>query len=218
MQTLREKITESANWITISFCIILYAAIGVMSFTGGSIVLRDFTQYNWLDWVVWVILTFIPAILAIVVSNTFGLEGIKQGKRVIWEVIGKYQEMLRVDTEAKRRSEKEFLTEAVLKNSIRIFSQTLLLSFVAGQLFLNFNWDNVLRLLINISIWVVLGVSKYSTHYEYATTELKEWYIVETSKLQGKKEELAKETEDKYKRELAAKDEVIRMMKRNAAS
>jgi len=186
MEKFRERITESANWITITFCVILYGAIGIMSFSGGAIVLKDFSQYTWLDWVVWGILTFLPAVLAIVVSNTFSLEGIKQGERVIWEVIGKYREMVCVDTETKRRSKKEFLRENALKNSARIFTQTVILSFVAGQLLLNFNQDNVLRLLITVSIWLVLGISKYTRSYEYATGELREWYIVETSKLAGK--------------------------------
>lgn len=183
MKKFREKITEGANWITITFCIILYTAIGVMEFSGGSVVLRDFSNYTWLDWVVWVIITFIPAILAVVVSTAFGLEGLRQGKERIREVIGKYQELLAEEVGVKRRSEKEFLTQGILSRTLKKFIMTLVLSFITGQLIINFNTDGVLRLVINISTWVVFGISSYSSHYEYATTELKEWYLIEIGRL-----------------------------------
>ena len=183
MKTFREKIAEGANWITIVFCIILYTAIGVMEFSGGSIVLRDFSNYTWLDWVVWVIITFVPAILAVVVSTAFGLEGLRQGKGRIREVIGKYQELLAEDVGVRRRSEREFLTQGILRKTLRTFTMTLVLSFIAGQLIINFNADGVLRLTINISTWIVFGISSYSGHYEYATTELKEWYLIEIGRL-----------------------------------
>jgi hypothetical protein len=183
LKKFREKVTEGANWITIIFSMILYTAIGVMEFSGGSVTLRDFSNYTWLDWVVWVIITFIPAILAIVVSTAFGLEGLKQGKERIREVIEKYQELLAEDVHVKRRSEKEFLTQGILRKTLRTFTMTLVLSFIAGQLIINFNADGVCRLIINISTWLVFGISSYSAHYEYATTELKEWYLIEIGRL-----------------------------------
>ena len=182
-------LTESANWLVIIFVGILYIAMGIMNFADGSVSINDFSSYTWLDWTLWGVITFVPAVMALVVSTTFKKEGIKQGKELIKVVIEAYQKLLYIDKTRVLRSEKQFLAQGARKEGAMKLVLALVLSFVAGQLFLNLTSDGILKIVINLSMWAMFGFSAFGKSFNYSKGELKEWYIKETGKLQKQKNE-----------------------------
>jgi len=195
LDKFKKALTEGSNWLVICFLATLYTAMGLMTFEDGTITLKNFGNFAWLDWVLWGVMTFTPAILALLIKGSFKQEGIKQGKTAIAAYVTDYQLLLHVDKKIKVRGEKEFLTQGAVKDSLQSFIMTLTLSFVAGELFLNINSDGIFKIIINLSIWAVLGFQAFGKHYQYAVTELKEWYIIETGRLKDQKIRENKERE-----------------------
>lgn len=198
----KDKLKDGANWLTVVFCAILYVAMGIMSIEKGALVLNDFSSFTWLDWLMWVVFTFVPAVLAVVVGTTFKREGIKDAEKDIAVVVAAYEKLLYIDINKKVRGKKEYLAKGALKDSAKKFVIALVLSFVTGQLLVNLNADGFIKIIINLSMWAYFGFSAYGKSNEYGRTELKEWYIIETSKLQAEKDRL----EDVRKKEI----EVVR--------
>ncbi len=194
----KDKLKDGANWFTVVFCAILYIAMGIMSIEKGAIVLNDFSSFTWLDWLMWAVFTFVPAVLAVVVGTTFKREGIKDAEKDIAAVVTAYEKLLYVDTKKKVRGKKEYLAKGALKDSASKFVIALVLSFVTGQLLVNLSADGVIKIVINLSMWAYFGFSAYGKSNEYGRTELKEWYIIETAKLQAEKDRL----EDVRKKEI----------------
>lgn len=175
---------NGVNWFTVFFAAAMYIVLGVMQFEGGEIKLNDFSNFTWLDWVVWSALTFIPPVLAVTVSTALKREGIRQGEARIATQVNAYYEALKNDTSRKIRSKSEFLGAGVLKDSSKRFSQALIVSFISGQMVYSWSIDSLLKIIINLCMWAYFGFTAFGTAHEYATTELKEWYIIETEKLE----------------------------------
>src|SRR5690606_16396876 len=104
-------------------------------------------------------------------------------KMQIKQRVEEYENMLFVDTEKRVRSEKEYLREGAMKEGAYKFVSALILSFVAGQLFLSMNADGIFKIVINIAMWAIYGASAFGKSFRFTVDELKEWYIIETSKL-----------------------------------
>lgn len=195
-----EKFKESANWITIVFLAVLYTAMGMMEIQNGSVSLKDFSDYTWLDWTLWAVFTFVPAIMALVVSSSFKKEGIKQAEKEIKAEIDEYRKYLHVDITKVVRSKKEFLTQGAMKEGAQKFVMALVLSFVAGQMFVDISTDGVVKIIINLAMWGVFGVISFNKSHDYGIDELKEWYIIEAAKLK----KLDEEEKEARKKELEA--------------
>jgi len=192
LEKFKKVLTEGANWITITFSVILYVIIGLMRFENGSIVLEDFTTYTWMDWTLWGIVTLVPAIIALVVSTAFKREGIRQGKELIQTEIKEYQAQLHIDIKKRVRSEKEFLTVGAITEGIKKLITALLLSFVTAQLLINIDTNGALKICINVAMWIVYGATSFNKSYTYVKEELREWYIIETAKLKDANKPVAK--------------------------
>lgn len=194
----KDKLKDGANWFTVAFCAVLYIAMGIMSIEKGAIILNDFSSFTWLDWLMWAVFTFVPAVLAVVVGTTFKREGIKDAEKDIAVVVTAYEKLLYIDTKKKVRGKKEYLAKGALTDGAKKFVIALVLSFVTGQLLVNLSADGVIKIVINLSMWAYFGFSAYGKSNEYGRTELKEWYIIETAKLQAEKDRL----EDVRKQEI----------------
>ena len=202
---IKKALTEGSNWLIIGFASLLYIAMGLMTVEDGSITLNDFSNYTWLDWAIWAVLTFLPALIALVVSTAFKKEGIKDGKIQIQPQIDAYEKVLSTDETKKVRSEREFLIKGAMIEGAKKFVSALIVSFIAGQLFFNFTLDGILKIVINLSMWAFYGSQAFGNSYRFAISELKEWYILETGKLQKaldtKNETIRKEKEEALKKQ-----------------
>ena len=217
MDKFKTNLVEGANWIVIVFIMILYIAMGLMTVENGAIALNDFSSYNWLDWTLWGVMTFVPAIMALVISTTFKKEGIKQGEIKIQPEINAYQALLHLDPNKKVRSKRQFLTEGAIREGAKKFLVALVLSFIAGQLFLNLNTDGVFKIVINISMWGVFGIMAFGKSFNYAVEELKEWYIIETGKLKKIDAEQKEVVANELKAKLAKQKEDLEMKNKGAS-
>lgn len=175
---------NGVNWFTVFFAAAMYIALGIMKFEDGQVSLNDFSNYTWLDWIIWSALTFVPPVLAVTVSTSLKREGIRQGEARIATQVNAYYAALKNDTSRKIRSKSEFLGAGVLSDSLKKFSQALVVSFISGQMIYSWSVDSLLKIIINLSMWAYFGFGAFGKAHEYATTELKEWYIVETEKLE----------------------------------
>ncbi len=179
----KKWLTEGANWLVIIFAASFYVIMGLMTFEGGGMIIRDFSTFDWLDWSLWAAITFTPAILSVVISVAADKEGIRQGEVEIITVIKDYDSLLENDEQLKPRSKAQYLAAGAIKKGSIKFVATLVISVVTGQLFLSMNLEAILKVFINLAIWAALAASSFGKSFTFATTELKEWYIIETKRL-----------------------------------
>lgn len=188
---VEKLLTEGINWLIIVAMLILNVALSLMSIKEGSVALNDYSHYNWLDWVAWGVMNVIPAVLALIVDSSFNKEGIRKGKKSIKKVVDEYNDNFKYTKSKKVRSEKEYLRKGVLKKSVAKFGSVLVVSVFTTQLILGYNAESVVKLIVNIAMWFLLGFMSYRAGFEFTTTELREWYVLETEKLkkEGEKDE-----------------------------
>lgn len=187
-RNLDKLLTEYVNWLVIVAMLVLNVAISLMTVKEGSIALKDYSNYTWLDWVGFAVTSTIPAVLALVVDMSFSKEGIRKGKLIISNWVEEYEKRFKVSEGVILRSERQYLKENAKRKTVKKFITVLILSIFTQQLILGINQENIIRLIINVSAWLILGFVAYRNSYEYATTELKHWYINEIQQLKRKED------------------------------
>lgn len=186
---LGQMFNESYNWIVIIAASIVTIGLNLVTFVDGKIKVNTFEGYTPLMWTFWVILTFLPPILAVAISVSFQKEGIRQGEVEIGDIIEEYRKLISVNNIAKLpRSKDEYIRERARKQTAFRLLMTLIVSLISGQLLFSTSGDSLIKTVIQLSTVLYFGIRSYGDAYNYATNELKEWYILEINKFKERRE------------------------------
>lgn len=189
-KTLGQVFNETHNWVVIVAATLVTLCLNLVSIEDGKLQVNTFEGYTPLMWFFWTMLTLLPPILAVVISVSFRKEGIKQGELVIKDNIEEYRSYLTLDNVDKPpRSKDDYLREGARRQTMSRLSLTLIVSLLSGQLWFSFSGESIIKTIMQLSIVIYFGVRSYGDAYSYATTELKEWYILQVGKFKKIEEE-----------------------------
>lgn len=169
---LKEIFTENSN--IIGFIIVLAVYIGISFFDGGVNNALFYDGWRIIDWVVFVAYPLVTAITGSVAKSFLKKQGVRHGLQEE-EVHKVHQKLLILQASGKEEEipdgYEKFFIKGSIKSTFSAYVFSICLTLLTTIMIVDFSLTNIITMFTTLSVWICLGISDYTTMFDYIRTK-----------------------------------------------